>query len=112
MILDNVYLSSKLPKWYIKYLNEDILYIITSFPLFPAVSIQDARTEVLLNSQLPGGVIQKGIDSLQDCLKKCANAGNGIADTPAALLSTNFGGQLCFGIDFDFSYDHLEYLSH
>ena len=56
---------------------------------------------ITLGAQLFNGLEQKGIKSLQDCLKKCATAGGGIAPSITALVDENYP-QLCFGIDYDF----------
>ena len=61
-----------------------------------------SRSRLILGAQLFGGIVQKGIKSLADCLKKCVNAGAGIAAAPADLLNIDQGGQICFGIDYDF----------
>ena len=54
--------------------------------------------------------MQKGIDSLADCLKKCANLGPGISIDPTELAGPIQMGQeqICFGINYDFN-NHLCY---
>ena len=61
------------------------------------------RSRLVLGAQLFGAVEQKGIKSFPACLKKCINAGSGISATPTALALFGQGGQVCFGIDYDFS---------
>ncbi|ELT95873.1 hypothetical protein CAPTEDRAFT_200072 [Capitella teleta] len=70
---------------------------ITHFKKVPC-SIPDApRGLIILGAQLHFAIEQKGIDSLTDCIKKCAIAGEGIPATDADRFR-----QVCFGIDYDF----------
>ena len=60
---------------------------LTSF-LYTAVV--DAPTgRVTLGANVANGIEQKGIDTLQQCLKKCAAAGLGIPATVRIVYRTN-----------------------
>ena len=43
---------------------------------------------VALGVSVQNGIEQKGIDSLQQCIKKCVNAGGGIQATVGILIVT------------------------
>ena len=49
------------------------------------------------------GIEIKGIDSLQDCIKKCVTAGNGIAAQDDQVGDAVGGIQICCNIDYDFA---------
>ena len=83
------------------------------FSLFPAIT--DApRGRIILGAQHFGGIVQKGIDNLSDCLKKCANLGPGISDIPTDLAGpTVFGDeQICFGVNYDFATHKCYFLTN
>ena len=61
------------------------------------------RSRIHIGAQLFGGILQKGVLDLPTCLKKCINAGSGIAPAPTDLITALQGGQQCFGIDYDFA---------
>jgi len=44
---------------------------------------------VTLGAYMANGIEQKGIDSLQQCIKKCASAGLGIPPTVCIRLTEN-----------------------
>ena len=67
--------------------------------------VETPRGLITLGAASYGGLQQKGIDSLMDCIKKCATAGGGVAPAPDTHLDTP---QLCFGVDYDFA-DHTCY---
>jgi len=49
-------------------------------------AVVDAPTgRVTLGANMANGIEQKGIDTLQQCIKKCANAGLGIPATVRVL---------------------------
>jgi len=48
---------------------------------------------VTLGANMANGIEQKGIDTLQQCLKKCAAAGLGVPATVSAALYTSFTGE-------------------
>ena len=58
--------------------------------------------------------MEKGIDNLSDCLKKCANLGPGISDTPTDLADNAVFGdeQVCFGINYDFATHKCYFLTN
>ena len=49
---------------------------ILSFHQFISAVPNTSKFNVILGAQLFGGILQKGLKSLADCLKKCANAGS------------------------------------
>ena len=49
---------------------------------------------------LPHGLLQKGIKDIQTCIRKCLQAGGGVAPTSDTAATTP---QICFGIDYDFA---------
>jgi len=60
------------------------LYIF--FCLLPRVAVVDAPTgRVTLGANMANGIEQKGIDTLQQCIKKCANAGLGVPATVSVV---------------------------
>ena len=68
-----------------------VLIYLVDFPEAP-------EGRVILGVQIGGGIEQKGIKSLSDCVKRCANTGIGIPATSNTMLLV----QKCFGIDYDF----------
>ena len=57
-----------------------------------------------------GNTLQKGLDSLSDCLKKCANAGMGISSAnPVDLAATAVLGKPKYNINIRLSLN--EYIS-
>jgi len=76
---------------------------LTHFKKIPCTIPGAPRSRLVIGAQLYGAVQQKGIKSLAACLKKCLNAGGGVAAAPTDLDNANQGGQQCFGIDYDFS---------
>merc|ERR1712140_50410 len=76
---------------------------LTHFKKIPCTIPGAPRSRLVIGAQLHGAVQQKGIKSLAACLKKCLNAGGGVAAAPTDLDNANQGGQQCFGIDYDFS---------
>ena len=81
-------------------LNSVVLFFLSKS------AVTDApRGRIFLGTQLFGATVQKGIDNLADCLKKCANAGMGISSVvPTELTATAIFGNLpiCYGINYDF----------
>lgn len=65
-------------------------------------SLVDAPTgRITLGAQVQNGIEIKGIDSLQQCIKKCVAAGGGV---PASAATLNDDvRQACFAIDYDFA---------
>ena len=66
---------------------------------FFADLVETPRGLITLGAQIFGGLEQRGIKSLQDCIKKCATAGSGIAPNH---IPEELAQQVCFGIDYDF----------
>ena len=70
--------------------------------------LESSRGFIVLGASTLFGVEMKGIDTLQDCIKKCATAGNGVAATTDLVLTNN---QICCNLDYDFAthkcYFHL-----
>lgn len=52
-------------------------FLKTCFIIFVAIP-EAPRGLVILGSHLHYGIEQKGLDTITDCIKKCANAGEGI----------------------------------
>jgi len=78
---------------------------ITHFKKVPCAVTDAPRGRIILGAMLFGNTLQKGLDSLSDCLKKCANAGMGISSAnPVDLAATAVLGNLplCYGINYDF----------
>lgn len=73
---------------------------ITHFKKVPCNVLESSRGYIVLGASVTHGIEIKGIDSLQDCLKKCATAGGGIAPDDAEVQNTP---QLCCNIDYDFA---------
>ena len=48
--------------------------------------VQAPTGHVTLGANMANGIEQKGIDSLQQCIKKCASAGLGIPATVCRLI--------------------------
>ena len=82
--------------------NNITVFLIYSHHI-SAITVENADTLLTLATQVEGGLLQKNVKSLQDCIEKCANAGNGVAPSPESLLTGTFGGQFCFAIDYDFA---------
>jgi len=76
---------------------------LTHFKKIPCTITGVPRARLVIGAQLFGAILQKGSTDLPGCLKKCVNAGTGISPTPAMLALPGQGGQLCFGIDYDFA---------
>jgi len=56
-----------------------------------ATAVVDAPTgHVTLGANMANGIEQKGIDTLQQCIKKCASAGLGIPATVCIVHKTMF----------------------
>lgn len=56
--------------------------------------------QLTLGFNLFNGLLQKGVKDIQTCIKKCLQAGGGVAPSRETAASTP---QLCFGIDYDFA---------
>ena len=80
--------------------NEHLLHWHCLIFYLPLLALTDTtRGLITLGTHIFGGLEQKGIKDLKNCIKKCATAGGGIAANTAAITTTP---QLCFGIDYNF----------
>jgi len=61
----------------------DIIHVVSVYlVLFCFVAVVDAPSgRVTLGASMANGIEEKGIDSLQQCIKKCAIAGGGVQPT-------------------------------
>ncbi len=55
-------------------------------PFILSAILESTRGYITLGASVTHGIEIKGIDTLQDCIKKCATAGGGIAPTMATVL--------------------------
>ena len=62
---------------------------------------------ITLGAYLDHGVLVKGIKDIKTCIRKCAQAGGGVATftngNAMAGMDILASPQICFGIDYDFS---------
>jgi len=56
----------------------------------PAVVVDAPTGHVTLGANMANGIEQKGIDTLQQCIKKCAAAGLGIPATVCIMKKSAF----------------------
>lgn len=61
----------------------------TSFVNLPAV-VDAPRGKVTLGASMANGVEEKGVENLQQCIKKCVNAGRGVLLSVSVLLIFKF----------------------
>jgi hypothetical protein len=71
------------------------------FSKVPCSVVDAPAGHVTLGASMANGIEEKGIDSLQQCIKKCSLAGLGIPAT--ATTQASFNIQACFAIDYDFA---------
>lgn len=72
------------------------------FSKIPCVVTDAPRGKVTLGASNANGIEVKGAENLQQCIKKCVNAGRGVV----ASVTTDgkqFELQACFAIDYDFA---------
>ena len=62
--------------------------------------LESSRGYITLGASVTHGIEIKGVDTLQDCIKKCATAGGGIAAINAEIATTP---QICCNLDYDFA---------
>ena len=70
--------------------------------------LESTRGYVALGVSVINGIEIKGIDTLSDCIKKCATAGAGVVATDSLIVT---GGMVCCHLDYDFL-SHKCYFHH